>query len=169
MPKILELPEPLRIELEREAEREGVSPDEHAALLLYIVTALQDAGKKNTLFQEAVKAFFTSHSLDADKVADVLEELVQVCLTSPTGLGKTDAALKFASQEPGRRVIITSPDGPLVEWRNALVHGGLDEPEPSADPLGWPTNFFEDTYGSLADDPIERLPEGQNEQREPLE
>lgn len=33
---------------------------------------------------------------------------------------------------------------------------------------GWPPHFFEATYGSLADDPIERLPQGAYEVREPL-
>ncbi|MDF5718154.1 MAG: hypothetical protein PUP93_30885 [Rhizonema sp. NSF051] len=35
--------------------------------------------------------------------------------------------------------------------------------------LGWPPNFFEQTAGSLQDDPIVRYPQGEYEQREPLE
>jgi len=34
---------------------------------------------------------------------------------------------------------------------------------------GWPLGFFERTAGSLADDPIERGPQGDFEVREPLE
>jgi hypothetical protein len=33
---------------------------------------------------------------------------------------------------------------------------------------GWPAGFFERTYGILADDPIERLPQGDYEEREDL-
>lgn len=34
---------------------------------------------------------------------------------------------------------------------------------------GWPPGFFERTYGSLAHDPIERPPQGDVEEREPIE
>ncbi len=37
------------------------------------------------------------------------------------------------------------------------------------DERGWPIGFFEETYGSLADDPIERLPQGNLEVREVIE
>lgn len=37
------------------------------------------------------------------------------------------------------------------------------------DALGWPIGYFEQTYGILADDPIERGDQGQFEEREPLE
>ena len=37
------------------------------------------------------------------------------------------------------------------------------------DEQGWPSGFFDATYGSLADDPLERLPQGEYEVREPLE
>jgi hypothetical protein len=35
--------------------------------------------------------------------------------------------------------------------------------------LGWPAGFFEQTAGSLQDDPIVRYPQGEYEQRELLE
>lgn len=35
--------------------------------------------------------------------------------------------------------------------------------------LGWPTGFFEETAGCLADDPIQRYPQGEFEEREQLE
>jgi hypothetical protein len=46
--------------------------------------------------------------------------------------------------------------------------------EPSAPPktpeeLGWPAGFFEQTAGSLVDDPIQRYPQGEYDQRERLE
>jgi hypothetical protein len=34
---------------------------------------------------------------------------------------------------------------------------------------GWPPGFFERTYGSLADDPIERPPQGDYEVRDEIE
>ena len=45
------------------------------------------------------------------------------------------------------------------------------EPNSKAEPLdamGWPVGFFEETFGSLADDPIERLPQREYDRREPL-
>lgn len=36
------------------------------------------------------------------------------------------------------------------------------------DSLGWPLGFFEETYGSLKDDPLERPPQGDFEVREEL-
>ena len=39
----------------------------------------------------------------------------------------------------------------------------------SLDEHGWPVGFFEETYGSLADDPIERLPQGEIEVREAIQ
>lgn len=35
--------------------------------------------------------------------------------------------------------------------------------------LGWPPGFFERTFGSLRDDPLERLPQGEHEEREAIE
>jgi hypothetical protein len=34
--------------------------------------------------------------------------------------------------------------------------------------LGWSPGFFEQTAGCLADDPIQRYPQGEYEEREPL-
>ncbi len=34
---------------------------------------------------------------------------------------------------------------------------------------GWPPGFFERTYGSLTDDPIERPPQGEFEERDEIE
>ena len=46
--------------------------------------------------------------------------------------------------------------------------------EPSTAPktpeeLGWPPGFFEQTAGALADDPIQRYPQGEYDARESLE
>ncbi len=46
----------------------------------------------------------------------------------------------------------------------------LDNTEKNAtDANGWPIGFFEETAGCLADDPIERAPQGDYEQRLELE
>jgi hypothetical protein len=37
------------------------------------------------------------------------------------------------------------------------------------DELGWPIGYFEEVYGILADDPIERGDQGVFEEREPFE
>lgn len=39
----------------------------------------------------------------------------------------------------------------------------------AVDARGWPTGFFERTYGALADDPIERPPQLPLEERDPIE
>jgi hypothetical protein len=35
--------------------------------------------------------------------------------------------------------------------------------------LGWPPGFFEQTFGALKDDPVERGPQGEYEEREAFE
>ena len=46
-------------------------------------------------------------------------------------------------------------------------------PTPTEKPLseapGWPPGFFESTFGSLRDTPVERGPQGEYEVREPIE
>ena len=41
--------------------------------------------------------------------------------------------------------------------------------EATPESLGWPPGFFERTFGSLRDDPLERFPQGEYEQREAIE
>jgi len=41
-------------------------------------------------------------------------------------------------------------------------------PEAPAVDLGWPVGYFEQTYGSFQDDPLERPPQGEFEVREVL-
>lgn len=42
-------------------------------------------------------------------------------------------------------------------------------PSKTTEELGWPPGFFEQTAGSLADDPIQRYPQGEYDTRESLE
>src|SRR5437762_135909 len=79
MPLTIALPEPLDEALALEARKGGVPAREHATLLLYLAAALL-RDEEPTPFQEAVKDFLSSHSLDADRVSSVFEELVRLCL-----------------------------------------------------------------------------------------
>jgi hypothetical protein len=45
----------------------------------------------------------------------------------------------------------------------------MKKPSIETDANGYPIGFFEETYGSLADDPIERPPQGEFEIRESLD
>src|SRR5580700_6452383 len=51
--------------------------------------------------------------------------------------------------------------------RDASIQATIVEPHPeNEDENGWPIGFIESTYGSLADDPLERLPQGNSEARD---
>lgn len=52
-----------------------------------------------------------------------------------------------------------------LDFEVVLVMQPLKEP---TDELGWPVGFFEATYGSFADDPLEREPQGEYEVRDEL-
>ncbi len=55
----------------------------------------------------------------------------------------------------------------LIEHlRLELEHEPLAQ---SPEARGWPPGFFERTYGSLADDPMERPPQGDYEVRDEIE
>ena len=41
--------------------------------------------------------------------------------------------------------------------------------QPASENRGWPPGFFEATFGSLKDDPVERGPQGEYEVREGME
>jgi hypothetical protein len=109
MPMTVDLPEHLEEGLREEAEKEGVQPSEHAALLLSICTALlSDAG--TTPFRSAVKEFLSHRSLDSEHLATAFEELVQQCLA---GALDEDREPSWVAAN-------------LRAWRNSLVHQGVD-------------------------------------------
>ncbi|HEY0153882.1 MAG TPA: hypothetical protein VGB92_17860 [Longimicrobium sp.] len=70
----LELPPQLGEALREDAEKAGLSVEEHARILLYLATALLN-DEQETPFQHAVQTF-VSHSVDAGQVASVFEKLV---------------------------------------------------------------------------------------------
>lgn len=196
----LDLPEPLNRELSDEAAKEGVSPSDHAALLLCIIAAFHDLGKAETPFQQVVKAISESHSVAPHRLAALVNDLVEYC-QAPAGHGKMEAALSsLASQtttvQPQEHDLLLI----LPYWRQGIVHAPLDvsvkkwtgtakpveylqqshgriarrlsqEPEQidEVDKPQWPAGFFEQTYGSLQDTPLERLPQEDYEKRDEIE
>jgi len=44
----------------------------------------------------------------------------------------------------------------------------ISKQQKTPEELGWTPGFFEQTAGCLADDPIQRYPQGEYEEREPL-
>jgi hypothetical protein len=117
MPLTLELPAPLEENLKQEAQKEGVPAAEHAAFLLSVLTALLRE-KEATSFRNAVRSFFSQHSLDADQVASVFEELVEQFLQGQEK-GKPSAEFQPASES-------------LRNWRNWHVHQPIDESRETA-------------------------------------
>ncbi len=70
------------------------------------------------------------------------------------------------------------PDGTLrvqvpttlreTEVEVMLVVQPLLEAKSASEDLGWPPGFFEQTFGAFREEPLERLPQGDFEQREEL-
>ena len=116
----LEIPRPLDEELTADAKREGISAAERATLLLYLVTALLN-DEKPTLFREAVRVFLSHHSLDADHVATVFDELVRLCVEA-----QEEDEGSSPLQGAGGRVDVKRVGALLKHWRNAAVHRALD-------------------------------------------
>jgi hypothetical protein len=70
----LELPPQLGQALREDAEKAGLSVEEHARILLYLATAMLN-DEQETPFQHAVQKFI-EHSVDEGQVASVFEKLV---------------------------------------------------------------------------------------------
>ncbi|MDQ2693912.1 MAG: hypothetical protein M3Z21_00785 [Pseudomonadota bacterium] len=121
MPLVLELPAPLEEELKKEAEKEGITATEHAALLLSISTALLREAEA-TPFQDAVKIFFSHHSLDAELMASALEAMIQIAIHDA---GKGSAVLQKTAAEPE----LDRANEMLRAWRNRAVHQPLQGTE----------------------------------------
>lgn len=103
----LNLPAPIVDELTREAEREKLSTEDHAALLLCLATALLK-NPHETPFRMAVKEFLSSRSIDTDLLASALKGILVVC---------THPRKEFAfDTNPGA----ISPL--LQDWRTVMVH-----------------------------------------------
>lgn len=66
------------------------------------------------------------------------------------------------------------PPGERLALLEELAHSLREDLAPEADSqkpedLGWPPGYFEQTFGILRDDPIERGPQGEYETREELQ
>jgi hypothetical protein len=70
----LDLPPQLGEALKEDAEKAGLSVEEHSKILLYLATAMLN-DEQETPFQHAVQTF-VEHSVDAGQVASVFEKLV---------------------------------------------------------------------------------------------
>ena len=55
--------------------------------------------------------------------------------------------------------------GEIIELADKRAAGFSEQ----RDAKGWPLDFFEKTYGCLADDPIARAAQGEFEVRKPIE
>ena len=113
----VELPPPLDDELSSEARREGISVADHTAILLHLATALRNEGSP-TPFRDAVRVFVSSRSLDAERVASVLDELVEICVGDREGGADVEAAAatrRVADADAARAL--------LRAWRVQIVHG----------------------------------------------
>lgn len=73
-----------------------------------------------------------------------------------------------------RQIIDDAPEAvavpkPLRHRKLEITFRVVEEPLIEKDASGWPIGFFATTAGCLADDPIERAPQGDYEQRRELE
>ena len=144
MKLILDLPENVLMDLNEEAAREGTLSNDHAILLLDVIAMLHDAGKANTPFQAVIKPFLSSHAVDTEQFASLIDEVVRLCVTEE----------------------LETSSGPLVaNGHNGKAKSGKRPITPSK----WPPKYFDQTYGSLKHAPLERLPQGKLELRESLE
>ena len=57
----------------------------------------------------------------------------------------------------------------LPAGRHRVVVLVAEPPAVARDERGWPCGLFEETYGSLADDPLSRPEQGEPQEREALE
>jgi prevent-host-death family protein len=84
-----------------------------------------------------------------------------------TDLRRQTSAVIRGVQQDGDVVYITQhgrPTAVLIEYEQyeALI-ARADQRQ------GWPPNYFTDTYGALADDPLTRPEQGEFEQREAIQ
>ncbi len=111
----LEIPRPLDKELTQEAAREGVSLDNHATVLLYLVNALI-AEEQPSPFKQAVREYIASNNLDVQHVTRVFESLLALCLYHDTGNETSTFQRVLANEQLGDDIAL------LRDWRNSVVH-----------------------------------------------
>lgn len=134
------------------------------------MAAFHDLGKADTPFQQAVKAFSESHSVNPEHLSTLVNTLVEYCQV-PTGHGKTEAAEAWlASKNANLQSQEHDPLRILPNWRQESVHEPLMDNEVGEKPSQqWPEGFFNQTFGSLQNTPLVRLPQGTYETRDEIE
>jgi hypothetical protein len=115
----IELPAPLEEELALEAKREGVTVSDQAALLLQFMTALAREGRI-TPFRSLVQAYLRQKSLDAERLADVIDGLVAICLHSES-LNPANSNVSTLN-DPSKNSKLEAAKSLLREWRSPDVH-----------------------------------------------
>jgi prevent-host-death family protein len=66
------------------------------------------------------------------------------------------AVLREVSEDTA--IAITRHGEPVAVLVSPAVYEGIQGMEPSQE---WPAGYFEETYGALAEDPLERPPQGE--------
>ncbi len=102
-----------------------------------------------------------------------MERVEAVRLDAAAGIGYTGAMISVKTRTH------IGPDGTLTlevstplretDVEVMVVLQPLVASEPGPESLGWPPGFFDRTFGSLRDDPLGRLPQGEYELREAIE
>lgn len=75
----VDLPPPLGDDLSREAEREHVSPAEHARILLSLIWSLR-RDHQGAVSSRVIKGYLQSRELDPDLVVTVFDDLINLLL-----------------------------------------------------------------------------------------
>jgi hypothetical protein len=105
----IELPHPVNEELVLEAQREGISAEDHATLLVVLIMAFLK-GQDRTPFQEAVRSFIAQRAADVDQIASAFEDLVRRCLRAHEE-GKADSPFDvspdvlLSNGPPGKEIL----------------------------------------------------------------
>ena len=79
--------------------------------------------------------------------------------------------------EPRKTTVTVAADGSATVDEPLLLPAGryrvvvlvAEPPAVARDERGWPGGFFDETYGSLADDPLSRPEQGEAQEGEALE
>jgi hypothetical protein len=121
---VIDLPPEVEEEFNAEAGRIGVSASERGAFLLELATALTRDGRK-TRFREVVRAYLQQRSVEADRLADVVEALMTFCL-------RESDSDQSGFNEPGSRSTDSGvPDRVVVswlrDWRLPEAHRSVEE------------------------------------------
>jgi len=119
----LDLPAPLNEALAQEAAREGITPEEHAILLIILANALL-ADEEPHAFPRTVREVLRRHSLDAERVSSVLEGLMQEGLAALHEAGKESTIFQNGMQEQdsGSEPGVADLSTPVQAWKEVLCH-----------------------------------------------